>query len=156
MSISITVVYYTTDAKQNPKCRVDNSEILFPEAMTLFLQGPTLFLLALDGLEQRLEVALAKRLGSFTLDDLVKHRRPVRNRKRKDLKHVTFVVLVHKNSEFPENGDVFVDLADAVQEGVVVGRRNGQESAVVGAECLDGLDNVVRLQGDVLNSRASV
>src|ERR671922_1992602 len=49
---------------------------------------PPQLLLALDRLEERLEVALAEPARAVPLDDLVEHRRPVADRLGEDLEHV--------------------------------------------------------------------
>src|SRR6266516_7527497 len=59
-------------------------------------------LLPLDGLEQRLEVALAESLRAVALDQLEEHRRPVLHRLGEDLQQVAVLVPVGKNAQLPE------------------------------------------------------
>src|ERR1041384_5728221 len=77
-------------------------------------------LLALDRLEQRLEVPLAERLAATTLDDLEEERRTVLDRLGEDLKHIALVVLVDQDVELLELLDRLGDLADALDQIVVV------------------------------------
>lgn len=51
-------------------------------------------LLALNGLKQRLKVALAEAAAALALDNLVKQRWPVFDRAGEDLQHVAFVVAI--------------------------------------------------------------
>src|SRR3979411_1193635 len=61
---------------------------------------PAALLFAFDGLEQRLEVALPKAFGTFALDDLEEHRRPVGQRLCEDLQQETVLVPINEDSEF--------------------------------------------------------
>src|SRR5215471_2565068 len=56
-------------------------------------------LLALDGLEQRLEVALAESVGAVPLDEFEEHGRPVLYRLGEDLQQVAVLVAV---GEYPQ------------------------------------------------------
>src|SRR5437763_12004143 len=56
-------------------------------------------LLALDGLEERLEVPVAKAAGAVALDHLEEERRPVLCRLREDLEQVAVVVAVGKDAQ---------------------------------------------------------
>src|SRR5690606_35787597 len=53
---------------------------------------PAQRLLALDGFEEGLEIALAEAARALALDDLVEHRRPVLHRLGEDLKEIALVV----------------------------------------------------------------
>src|ERR1043165_7896352 len=57
-------------------------------------EGAAALLVALDGLEQRLEVPLAEALRAPPLDDLEEHRRPVGDGLGEDLQQVPVEVLV--------------------------------------------------------------
>src|SRR4051794_35460625 len=78
-------------------------------------------LLALDGLEERLEVAVAEAAGAVTLDHLEEDRRPVADRLGEDLQQVALVVAVDEDAEPLEILEVLGDLADPVRRVVVVG-----------------------------------
>src|SRR6202008_2741947 len=54
-------------------------------------------LLALEGLEQRLEVALAEPFRAVPLDQLEEHRGPVLHRLGEDLQQVAVLVAVHED-----------------------------------------------------------
>src|SRR5688572_8865493 len=58
---------------------------------------PALVLLALDGLEERLEVALAEAERAVTLDDLEEDRRAVAERLGEDLQEVAVLVAVDED-----------------------------------------------------------
>jgi 2-keto-4-pentenoate hydratase/2-oxohepta-3-ene-1,7-dioic acid hydratase in catechol pathway len=69
---------------------------------------------ALDGLEQRLEVADAEAGRAVALDDLVEHRRAVLDRLGEDLQQVALVVAVDEDAELLQVVPRLVDLADAL------------------------------------------
>ena len=69
-------------------------------------------LLALDRLEERLEVALAEAARTVALDDLEEHRRPVLDRLGEDLQQVALVVAVDQDAELGEVRQVFLDRPD--------------------------------------------
>ena len=91
------------------------------------LEVASALLLALDGFEERLEVALAERARALALDDLVEDRRAVLDGLGKDLQQVAVGVAVDEDAELGELVDRLVDGADAALELVVVGRRDGEE-----------------------------
>jgi hypothetical protein len=62
------------------------------------LQIASRFLFALDGFEECFEIAFAKALRAFALDNLEKERRPILHRFREDLQEITFVIPIHENS----------------------------------------------------------
>src|SRR5262245_9869478 len=119
-------------------------------------QRPPPRLLALDGLEQRLEVALAEASRAVPLDDLEEQRRPVLHRLGEDLQQVTLFVAIDQDAQLGQLPDVLVDLADALGEHVVVGARHAQERHVAVAHRADRLDDVPRRHGDVLHARPAV
>src|SRR6476469_8221139 len=86
-------------------------------------------LLALDGLEERLEVALAEAQRAVPLDELEEHRRPIAERLGEDLQEIAVLVAVDKDAALLELLDRHADLADAgSQLGVlVVGVRGVEE-----------------------------
>src|SRR5207247_1812224 len=67
-------------------------------------------LLALDRLEQRLEVALAEGRRAVALDHFEEERRPVLRGLREDLQQVAVVVAVGEDLQSPQVGIVLVDL----------------------------------------------
>src|SRR5947207_13063387 len=87
-------------------------------------QRPPPRLLALDRLEQRLEVALAEAPRPLPLDDLEEQRRPVRHRLGEDLQHVPLVVAIDEDAQLRQLLDALVDLADARGQSIVIGARH--------------------------------
>src|SRR5438309_3552058 len=69
-------------------------------------------LLALDRLEQRLEVAVAEAARAVALDHLEEQRRPVLRRLGEDLQQVAVVVAIGEDAQPSKVGVVLVDLAD--------------------------------------------
>src|SRR3954451_16651667 len=78
-------------------------------------------LLALDRLEQRLEVALAEAARAVPLDQLEEDRRTVTERLREHLQQVALVVAVDQDAEPAQILDRLGDLAHALRQLVVVG-----------------------------------
>ena len=95
---------------------------------------PRLFLFQLDGLEQRLEVALAEALRAVALDDLDEHGGAVLDGLGEDLQQIAFVVAVDENAEVVDGLHILVDLADAVGQDLVVGVGHAQELDAVVAQ----------------------
>src|ERR671938_1224883 len=91
------------------------------------LEVAALGLLALDRLEQRLEVAVAEAAGAVALDDLEEDRRAVADGLGEDLQQVALVVAVDEDPEPPQVRQVLVDLADPPRHVLVVGLGNRQE-----------------------------
>src|SRR6186713_741748 len=78
-------------------------------------------LLALDRLEQRLEVALAEAQRSVPLDQLEEHRRPVTERLGEDLEQVAVLVAVDQDLALLQLLDRHPYVADtSAQLGVLV------------------------------------
>src|SRR5918996_3099235 len=86
--------------------------------MALEVSSPVL--LALDRLEEGLEVALAEAASAVPLDDLEEYGRTVSDRLREDLQQVALVVAVDEDAEPLQVLDVLVDLPDARRHLVVV------------------------------------
>src|SRR5205814_3543861 len=84
-------------------------------------------LLALDRLEQRLEVAVAEARRAVALDHLEEHRRPVLRGLREDLQQVAVVVAVGQDAQPAQVVPALVDLADALRRLVVVRLRRREE-----------------------------
>src|SRR3954466_12009267 len=106
------------------------------------LQVAALGLLALDRLEQRLEVAVAEAARAVALDHLEEDRRAVADRLGEDLQQVALVVAVDEDAEPLEVLERFRDLADAAGRVVVVGLRRVEELDAPRLELLDALDDV--------------
>src|SRR2546423_4712034 len=103
-------------------------------------------LLALDCLEQGLEVALAEAARAVPLDQLEEDRRPVAERLREDLKQVALVVAVDEDAEPVQVVDRLGDLAHAAGQLVVVRVGGAQELNALLPERLDRTHDVARRQ----------
>src|SRR5690348_2743135 len=84
------------------------------------LQVAALGLLALDRLEQRLEVAVAEAARAVALDDLEEHRGAVADRLREDLQQVALVVAVDQDALLAQVGKLLDDLGHARGDLVVI------------------------------------
>ena len=98
-------------------------------------------LLALDGLEEGLEVALAEAERAVALDQLEEHRGPVAERLGEDLQQVAVLVAVDEDAALLQLLDRHAHLADAgAQLGVlVVGVGGVEELDAVGTQGVDFL-----------------
>src|ERR1051326_451088 len=121
-------------------------------AFTELLQVPAQGLLALDRLEERLEIAVAEAPRAVAFDHLEEERRPVLRRLREDLQQVAVVVAIGEDAEPAKVRIVLVDLADAFGNVVVVRVRRHQEEQAAILQRLDGLDDVRGRQRDVLHA----
>src|SRR5512132_4314994 len=81
-------------------------------------------LFALDGFEQRFEVAFAETLRAFALNDLEKERRPILDRFCEDLQQITFIIAIDENSDLLQRAQFFVDMTNAIEQRVIVSGRN--------------------------------
>src|SRR6266851_1395745 len=124
--------------------------------MKMSLQIAAEGLLAFDGFEEGFEVAFAEAAASLALDDLVEDSRAVFYWSREYLKHVAFVVAIDEDAETLEFFDGFVDLADAVLQLGVVGVGDGEELDSLLLQPGDGIEDVGRGEGDVLDAGALV
>src|SRR5262249_10799618 len=79
-------------------------------------------LFALDGLEQRLEIAFAEALRPFALNDFEKERRTIFHRLGENLEQITFVIAINKNPESLQRVQFFVDVSHAIEQSVIVSR----------------------------------
>jgi DNA-binding CsgD family transcriptional regulator len=122
------------------------------------LQVAAALLLALDGLEQRLEVALAEAERAVPLDQLEEHRRPVADRLGEDLQQVPVVVPVHQDAPRCQLFHRYPDGADpGAQHRVgVVGAGRGQELHAAPAQRVHRRADVRRGQRQVLHPRPLV
>src|SRR3954468_14529796 len=106
------------------------------------LQVAALGLLALDRLEQRLEVPVAEAARAVALDHLEEDRRAVADRLREDLQQVALVVAVDEDAEALEVREVLGDLAHAVRRLVVIGVGRVEKLDPARLQDLDALDDV--------------
>ena len=113
-------------------------------------------LLALDRLEQRLEVALAEGRRAVPLDHLEEDRRPVLRRLREDLEQVAVLVAVDEDLVPLQHLEVLGDLADATGRLLVVRVRRVEEDEAALLHRLDRADDVGRRERDVLHAGAAV
>jgi hypothetical protein len=109
-------------------------------------------LLALDRLEKGLEVPLAETTRAVALDHLEEEGGPVLCGLAEDLEEVAVLVAVGEDPQPSQVRPVFADLADAVGDVLVVrvGRREEDDSLVL--QRLDGANDVLRLQRNVLDA----
>src|SRR5688500_2829208 len=113
-------------------------------------------LLALDRLEESLEVPLAERRRAVPLDHLEEERRPVLRGLREDLQQVAVLVAVGEDPQPPQVTVVLVDLADALLDVLVIGVGCVEELEPALLHRRDGRDDVLRLERDVLDAGAAV
>src|SRR5712691_6413729 len=112
-------------------------------------------LLTLDRLEQGLEIPLAEAARAVALDHLEEERRAILSRLGEDLEEVAVLVAVGEDPQPPQVVPVLADLADAIGDVFVigVGRREEDDSLVL--QHLDGANDVLRLQRDMLDAWAA-
>src|SRR5918911_225296 len=120
------------------------------------LQVAALGLLALDRLEQRLEVAVAEAAGAVTLDDLEEDRRAVADRLREDLQEIALVVAIDEDALLAQVGELLDDLGHARGDLVVVRLGDREELDAAAAQLGHRADDVARGDRDVLRARALV
>src|SRR5689334_1514382 len=113
-------------------------------------------LLALDRLEQGLEVPLAEAPRALPFDDLVEERRPVLHRLGENLQQIAVRITVDENAEGLQLGQRLVDRSDAVLEVVVVRRRHREKLDTAIAERRHGTHDVVRRQREMLHARPTI
>src|SRR5688572_30812211 len=113
-------------------------------------------LLALDRLEQRLEVPLPEAARALPLDDLVEHGGTVLDGLREDLEEIAVGVAVDEDPELREPVERLVDPADALLEIGVVRRRHREELDAALAQRADRREDVVRGEREVLHAGPAV
>src|SRR6185437_2623755 len=91
----------------------------FEQSLSI-LKIPPGSLVALDGLEQRLEVPFAEGVGTFALDDFKKERGTVFHRPGEDLQQVAFLVAVDQNLQAPQQIVVFAHLSDTAPNQIII------------------------------------
>src|SRR5437016_11811634 len=77
-------------------------------------------LLALDGFEERFEIAFAETLRAFALNDLEKERRAVFHRLGENLEQITLVIAIDQNAQALQRVQFFINMAHAIEQRVVV------------------------------------
>src|SRR6478752_5383976 len=117
-----------------------------------------LVLLALDRLEEGLEVALPEAERAMPLDELEEDGRAVAEGLREDLQEVAVLVAVDEDAATLQLLDRDPDLTDPSAEGrvLVVGVGSAEELDTVVPQCIHGLEDVVGRDGEVLRARALV
>src|SRR6476661_4487878 len=109
-------------------------------------------LLALDRLEQGPEIPLAETAGAMALDHLEEERGPVLGRLAENLEEVPVLVAVGEDPQPAQVSPVLADLTDAIGDVLVVGVGCREEDDPPVLERLDGANDVLRLQRNVLNA----
>src|SRR5438046_10368393 len=89
------------------------------------------------------------KLFALALNDLEKERWAIFHRFRKDLQQITFIIAIDENSEPLQCVQLFIDVADAIEQRVVVSGRNSQELKPALLQRGHRFDDVVRGHGDV-------
>src|SRR5664279_2546617 len=119
--------------------------------------APT-FLLTLDGLKKRLEIALAEAERAVALDHLEEHCGAVADGAREDLQEVAVFVAVDEDAAALQLLNRDAHLADALAKGWVRVVRVGglQELHTFGAHGIDRGQDVVGGQGKMLHTGALV
>src|SRR4051794_28806233 len=120
------------------------------------LQVAALGLLALDRLEQRLEVPVAEAPRAVALDHLEEDRRAVADRLREDLQQIALVVAVDEDALLAQVRELLDHLGHPRRDLVVVRLWDREELDAAPAQRRDGADDVARGDRDVLGPRALV
>src|SRR3954468_22956489 len=97
-------------------------------SLRLLLQVPALVLLALDRLEERLEVPLPEAARAVALDDLEEHGRAVADRLGEDLQQVALVVVVDEDALLAQVSETVCHRGHALGDVVVVGVGDVEEA----------------------------
>src|SRR5262249_44259683 len=113
-------------------------------------------LLVFNGLEEGLEVPLAKASRPVALDDLEEEGGTVLYGLGEDLEQVALLVAIDEDSQVGDLADVLGDRADAVGEQLIIGARDLQERDIVGAHRADRGDDIVSGHGNVLDARSAI
>src|ERR1700691_899392 len=117
-----------TESEEAPRCR--RSEVY------------ARLLLALDGLEQSLEVALAESLTSLALDHLQKEGGAILDRAGEDLQQVAMLVTVDQDVQLAQPLQILVDGPNPIQQGLVVAVRGVQELGALVPQPVHAFDDV--------------
>src|SRR5688572_33378275 len=88
---------------------------------------PAQSLLALDRLEQCLEISGAEALRTLPLNDLVEDSRAILDRLGEDLQQISLVVAIDQDAELLERGEILVDLPHPVRHAVVIRGRHPEK-----------------------------
>src|SRR5438093_12382794 len=109
-------------------------------------------LLALDRLEQSLEVAFAEAACAVALDHLEEKGGPVLRGLREDLEEVTVLVAIGQDAQPAQVFPVLTDFPDSILDVCVVRIRRREEDDAPLLKALDGAHDVVALPRDVLHA----
>lgn len=117
-------------------------------------------LLTLDGLEKGLEVSGTETLETTTLDDLNEDSGTILNGLGEDLEQVSTLIEVNKDIQLLDNIQILLNLGRRVSKTetqvLIVGSRNRQELHTTGTEVGDGLDDVLGVEGNVLDTGTTI
>ena len=80
-----------------------------------FLQITSRFLFAFDGFEERFEIAFAKALRAFALNNFEKERGPIFYRLGKYLQQITFIITIDENAQPLQCIQFFINVTHAIQ-----------------------------------------
>src|SRR5690606_39445408 len=114
----------------------------------MLVQSTPKLLLTLNGFEQCLKVTFSKRLCAFSLDNFEEHGGSGLHRLGENLEQIPFIITIYQNTEFFQWGDVLIDFPHTVGHCIVVGGRDPKEFHTPALEVTDGLDNVIRGDGN--------
>src|SRR5207244_10368858 len=114
------------------------------------LEVAALLLLALDGLEERLEVADAESAGPVALDDLEEEGGPILHWLGEDLEQVALLVAIGLDAKLLERIHRYADVAYPLGQRHVVLVRQPQELDPALSQGMHRADDVRCAQGDVL------
>ena len=84
-------------------------------------------LFAFDGFEERLEVAFAKTLRAFALNNFEKQRRPVFYWLGKYLQQITFIIAIDEDAQSLQGIEFFVNMTHPIEQRVVIGWKGSAE-----------------------------
>src|SRR5262249_41672476 len=121
-----------------------------------YLQVAAEGLLALNGLEERLEVAGAEAASALALDHLEEDRWAVLHVLGKDLEQVAIVVTVHEDAEPCQLVYWLINLADARLQFLIVGRWRREEFYALRLELSHCRQDVAGDHSNVLHARAAI
>src|SRR5689334_24830167 len=117
------------------------------------LQIASLLLLALDRLEQCLEIALAEAAAALALDNLDKQRRPILQRLAEDLQQVALLVAIDQHAALGQLAIVLGDRPDAAGQIFIIRIRHAQERDAGGAQRVHTGQDIAGGQRDMLHAR---
>src|SRR5882724_4897634 len=122
------------------------------------LEIATQCLLALDRLEQRLEIPFAETTAAAALDDLIEERRTILHRLGENLQQVPLFVLIHQNAQLANFllNVLRQDIPDAIRQHVVVAVGYGEKFDSIRAQLRYRLGDALARQSHMLDARPRV